>query len=43
MSYTIAKDREVNPYLAIFEHISIAIVVIIASNFAGKFLIGKFK
>jgi VIT1/CCC1 family predicted Fe2+/Mn2+ transporter len=43
MSYTIAKDREVNPYLAIFEHISIAIVVIVASNFVGSFLIGKFK
>jgi VIT1/CCC1 family predicted Fe2+/Mn2+ transporter len=43
MSYTIARDRGVNPYLAIFEHISIALVVIIASNFAGKFLLLKFK
>lgn len=43
ISYLIAKDREVNPLLAIFEHISIAIIVLIASNFIGKFLIGKFK
>ena len=43
LSYAIAKDREVNPYLAIFEHSSIAIAVITASNFVGKFLIGKFK
>ena len=43
MSYTIAKDRGVNPYRAIFEHTSIAIFVIIASSFVGKFLISKFS
>ncbi len=43
ISYIIAKDKEVNPYLAIFEHISIAVIVIIASDFVGKFLIDKFK
>lgn len=43
MSYAIAKNKEVNPYLAILEHISIAIVVIVVSNFAGKFLISKFR
>jgi len=43
LSYAIAKDREVNPYLAILEHVSIAVAVIIVSNFAGTFLIGKFK
>lgn len=42
MSYTIAKDRGISPYKAIFEHLSIAILVIIASNFAGKFFISKF-
>ena len=43
MSYTIAKGRGVNPYKAIFEHISIATLVIIASSFVGKFLIAKFS
>ena len=43
MSYTIAKDRGVSPYRAIFEHISIAVFVIIVSSFLGKFLISKFS
>ena len=43
MSYTIARDRGVNPYLAILEHIGIAILVIIASNFAGKWAIKRFS
>ncbi|MCX5716617.1 MAG: hypothetical protein NTV07_07255 [Candidatus Omnitrophica bacterium] len=43
MSYTIAKDRKINPYLVIFEHIGIAVAVIISSEFVGKLLIGKFK
>ena len=43
MSYTIAKGRGVNPYKAILEHISIAILVIIASSFVGKLLISKFS
>ena len=43
MSYTIAKARKMNPYAVILEHISIAVIVIIASNFLGKFLIGKFQ
>jgi len=42
ISYTIAKHREVNPYLAIFEHIGIAILVIIASHLIGKWIIIKF-
>jgi VIT1/CCC1 family predicted Fe2+/Mn2+ transporter len=42
MSYTIAKKRKVNPYLAVFEHVGIAILVIIATNFVGQLLIGKF-
>ena len=36
MSYTIAKDRAVKPYKAIFEHISIAIFVIIVSGLVGR-------
>jgi len=43
MSYLIAKDKGINPYAAIYEHISIAIVVIIASNFIGKLIIEKLK
>jgi hypothetical protein len=33
----------VNPYLAIFEHIVIATVVITLSHFAGRYIISKFK
>lgn len=43
MSYMIAKDRKINPYLAIFEHVGIAILVIILSSFAGKMIISKLK
>jgi VIT1/CCC1 family predicted Fe2+/Mn2+ transporter len=43
MSYAIARDRKINPYLTILEHLSIAAAVIIASNFAGRLLITKFK
>ena len=43
MSYIIAKDRKVNPYSAIFEHIIIAIFVITLSHFMGNYLISKFK
>jgi len=43
MSYKIAKDRHINPYLVIFEHLTIAIIVIIASNFVGGFVISKLK
>ena len=42
MSYTIAKDRGINPYSAIFEHLCIAILVIALSNFFGKWVISRF-
>lgn len=42
MSYTIAKGRKMNPLRAIFEHISIAVVVIIASHIIGKLFISRF-
>jgi len=42
ISYTIAKHREVNPYLAISEHIGIAILVIIASHLIGRCIITRF-
>lgn len=41
ISYIIAKDRKINPYLAMLEHITIAIIVIIASDFVGKFFINR--
>ena len=43
MSYAIAKDRKVNPYSAILEHIVIAVFVITLSHFIGNYLISKFK
>jgi len=43
MSYFIARDKKINPYLAIFEHLGIAIMVIMGSNFAGKLIISKIK
>jgi len=42
MSYSIAKKREVNPYLAMLEHVGIAILVIIVANSVGQLLISKF-
>lgn len=42
-SYMIARERKVSPYSVIFEHLSIAIAVILASSFLGKFLISKFQ
>jgi VIT1/CCC1 family predicted Fe2+/Mn2+ transporter len=43
MTYTIAKQQKINPYPAIFVHVGIAILVVIASNFAGKFIIARFQ
>lgn len=42
MSHTIAKNSGANPFLAIFEHVSIAIIVIIASHLIGKWAISRF-
>ena len=43
ISYRIARDRSLNPYTAMLEHISIAVIVILGSSFFGKALISKFK
>lgn len=43
LSYAIAKDRKVNPYLEISKHIIIALLVIFLSHFAGKYIISNFK
>ena len=42
MSYSIAKNRGTNPYLSIIEHISIAVLVIIASHFASQWIAKSF-
>jgi len=43
MSYIIAKGKGINPVLAVLEHLAIAVVVIIASNFIGHFIADKVK
>jgi VIT1/CCC1 family predicted Fe2+/Mn2+ transporter len=43
MSYMIAKDRGIKPYATILEHIGIAVIVMIGSNYVGQLLINKFK
>jgi VIT1/CCC1 family predicted Fe2+/Mn2+ transporter len=42
LSYLIAKEQKVNPYLAILEHIAIAILVIIVSSFLGNWITNIF-
>jgi VIT1/CCC1 family predicted Fe2+/Mn2+ transporter len=41
LSYLISKDKKINPYQAMFEHVGIAILVVIASHFLGKLINGK--
>jgi len=43
LSYIIAKNKGINPYAAMLEHISIAVLIIIASNFLGKLILVKLK
>ncbi|MDD5432549.1 MAG: hypothetical protein PHO70_06165 [Candidatus Omnitrophica bacterium] len=43
MSYMIAKDRGINPYWAICEHLCIALLVIIVSNFVGGIILSRIK
>jgi VIT1/CCC1 family predicted Fe2+/Mn2+ transporter len=43
MTYTIAKHQKINPFSAIFVHLTIAVVVVIASNFIGGFVIARFQ
>jgi VIT1/CCC1 family predicted Fe2+/Mn2+ transporter len=42
MTYVISKQRKTNPYTAILAHIIIAIVVVVASNVVGAFVIAHF-
>ena len=43
MSYTSAKERGANIYIEVLEHIIIALFVVIASKFAGQWIIHKFS
>ena len=43
MTYTIAKQQKINPFSAIFVHLTIAVVVVVASNFIGAFVISSFQ
>jgi hypothetical protein len=43
ISYTVAKKRADNPYLAILIHVLIVVVVILLSSFAGNLLIGQVR
>ena len=42
-SYFIAVHMDNNPYLAVFEHIGVAVIVIIVSNALGNFVVSQFK
>jgi VIT1/CCC1 family predicted Fe2+/Mn2+ transporter len=43
MTYTIAKQQKIKPFSAIFVHLTIAFVVVVASNFIGGFVIARFQ
>jgi vacuolar iron transporter family protein len=43
MTYTIAKQQKINPFSAIFVHLTIAVIVVVASNFIGAFVITRFQ
>lgn len=43
MTYTIAKQQKINPFSAIFVHLTIAVIVVVASNFIGAFVIARFQ
>jgi VIT1/CCC1 family predicted Fe2+/Mn2+ transporter len=43
LSYFIAREQKVNPYLAILKHDAIAILVIILSGFLGEWIVSIFN
>ncbi len=43
LSYYISRERKVNPYKAITEHVLIAVVVVIASNFLSEWIMNVFS
>lgn len=42
-SYLIAKEQKVNPWRSIFEHLSIAFVVIVITHFIGNWISAVFR
>lgn len=43
LSYYIAREQKVNPYKAITEHVAIAVVVIIISNYLSEWILHIFS
>jgi hypothetical protein len=43
MTYLIVKHQKINPCSAILVHITLAVIVVAASNFIGAFVISKFQ
>jgi len=43
LSYYIAREQKVNPYKAIVEHVAIAVVVIIISNYLSEWILNFFS
>jgi VIT1/CCC1 family predicted Fe2+/Mn2+ transporter len=43
LSYYIAREQKVSPYKAIFEHVAIAVVVIIISNYLSEWILHIFS
>lgn len=43
LSYFIAKEQKINPYLAILEHLTIAIIVVVISSFLGGWIRNVFS
>lgn len=42
VTYLIAANRKINPWFSIIEHLVIAIIVIVLSNFIGSYIIKNF-
>jgi VIT1/CCC1 family predicted Fe2+/Mn2+ transporter len=43
LSYYIAREQKINPYTAILEHIGIAVVVVLASNYLSEWILNVFS
>jgi vacuolar iron transporter family protein len=43
LTYSIAKEQKVNPYKAIFEHVTVAVAVIFVSNFLSEWILHFFS
>jgi VIT1/CCC1 family predicted Fe2+/Mn2+ transporter len=41
ISYIIARHKKINPYRAIIDHIIIALLIVLTSNFLGSWIINK--